>query len=224
VINFGDDRQSKTQISTWLDTVPASKIVNILGCDINEAAISRLRSSSRIKNQFHKIVTSRIAQSTGSNSSEFNIHEDAPSSTSPAATILLSDAASATKLARIIGAQIHGASLRQLITKSETEDMEQWLGRGIFVFALRQSQNVPNGLVQRNAQQNLTDAIQNDGLMVLSSWVKRQNSSNRTKIELLHGDILTNSPLNSDQSDKIGSVLSDSLVQEAASAYAKLNS
>ncbi len=224
MINFGNDRENEQPSSSWLDTVPASKIASILGGDIHEAAIVRLRSSSRVKNQFQKIVMSRIAQNTGSNSAEFDIHEDAPSSTSAASKFLLSDASSAIKLARIIGAQIHGVSLRQLITKSEIEDMEQFLGKGIYVFALRQSQNIPSGLAQRNVEQNLTDAIQNDGLQVLNSWIKRQHSSNRTKIELLHGDILTNSPLNSDLSDKIGSVLSDSLVQEAASAYAKLNS
>jgi hypothetical protein len=223
VINFDDDREHETLTSSWLDTVPASKIASIINNNINEDAVFRLRSSPRVREQFQKIITSRIAQNTNNGDVQINLNEDATSPLSPAAKVLLGDASSATLLARIIGAQIHGAALKQLITKSEIEDMEQWLGRSIYVFALRQSQNVPSGLVERKQDKNLTASIQGDGLAVLSGWVRRQSPSNRTKIELLHGDILTISGLNNDLADKIGSVLSDTLVQEAASAYAKLN-
>jgi hypothetical protein len=219
VINFEGDRESEQLSSTWLDTVPASKIASILDRGINDAAISRLRSSPRVKSQFQKIVLSRIAQNTGSSEAEIDFNHEDSSPVSQAVKILLKDAACGVKIARIIGAQIHMSSLRQLITKSEIEDMEKWLGSGVFAFVLRQAQNIPKDLSNYKTLQSLNDTIQNDGLAVLSQWVSRQNSSTRTKIELLHGDILTISPLNSDLIDKIGTVLSDNLVQAAATVY-----
>ncbi len=222
--NSTDNNASKD--SEWLDTVPASRIASLLNStirpqDIDETAISRLRSSTRVGPVFKKILLSRLNKNSKTQSLIPGSANTA--SLNPAIQVLLSSPSSAENLAKIIGALIHGSSLRQLITKAEIESMQQWLGRDIYIFALRQLPNMPTNMVLSKPHQSLSQTIHNDGLSILTGWVNRQNEADRTKIELLHGDILTINALNEELEEKIGSVLSDSLVQEAVAAYKKLN-
>ena len=213
------------QDADWLDTVPASRIAGLLNSailaqDIDEIAISRLRSSPRVGSAFKKILFSRMNKNTGS--SDFSSSGSSPSQ-NPAIKILLNAPSSAEIIAKIIGAQIHASSLRQLITKAEVETMQQWLGRDIYRFALRQSANLPTNMIVNKPNQSLSQSIQTDGASILLSWVQRQTEADRSKIELLHGDVLTINPLNEELEDEIGTELSDSLVQEAVTAYKSLN-
>ncbi len=219
-----NDHTSKD--ADWLDTVPASRIASLLNShigpqDIDETAIVRLKSSQRVGPVFKKILLDRLkitskvptAKSNGTN---------APSH--PAVQILLSSPSSAENIAKIIGAQIHASSLRRLITKAEVESMQQWLGREIYIFALKQLKTMPINFNLEQPHQSLSQTIRNDGISILFGWVKRQNEADCTKMELLHGDILTINALNEKLEEKIGSVLSDSLVHEAIAAYKSLNS
>ena len=215
----------ENQDTEWLDTVPASRLAGLLNSniqpqDIDETAISRLRSSQRVGSIFKNILLSRLSKNAGVHNFQ---SQSLNSSQNPAIQVLIRSPSSAETIAKIIGAQIHASSLRQLITRAEIESMQQWLGRDIYRFALQHQQNMPLDVGLKKPQVSLSQTIQNNGTSVLFGWLQRQNEADRSKVELLHGDILTINALDKDLEEKIGTELSDSLIHEAVTAYKNLN-